>query len=125
MNSKYIPLPDFDYLAELAKNEPDTFDLLKESIIQSLIDQAKPETRQHLETLQFRIEQEVARSSNPYDAMIRVSRMMHDKMDYLRGALTMLGKGSDEAALVSFVQTGQDRIRRVNFGQRRTCEVID
>jgi len=75
---------DFDEWAELAARDPDAFEAQRARALEQFIEQAPSERRQRLRQLQWRIDAERGRASNPLSACLRISRMMWD---------TLLGKG--------------------------------
>lgn len=73
-------LNEFDGWADLADSDPDAFENLRRELIDDLIRSAPEGRRQRLRCLQWRIEQERARSKTPLGACVRLTRMMWDKV---------------------------------------------
>ena len=91
---------EFDEWASLASSDPDGFEKLRQALIDQFIQEAPAERRHRLRCLQWRIEQERARSKTPLGACIRLSRMMWDKVlargglvDHLQGLSHTLETG--------------------------------
>ncbi|BDY05647.1 DUF3135 domain-containing protein [Ferrimonas sp. YFM] len=80
-------LPTFDEMMHLAKTDPDKLERIRQAAISQTIDQAKASNRGALKALQHRIDLTRERASNPYQSMVEISRMMHDKLDLLNTAL--------------------------------------
>jgi hypothetical protein len=81
---------DFHEWADLAKDDPDAFEQKRREAIEAFIARA-PDSEQHrLRGLQFRIDMERQRASNPLSACIRINKMMMDQFTTLRGALDEL-----------------------------------
>lgn len=78
------PLPSFDELAELARTHPDQFERLRTEVCEAFINEAPVECRPRLRGLQFRIDMERRRCSNPMASCIRISAMMHESLEQLR-----------------------------------------
>jgi hypothetical protein len=73
-------LRDFDKWVSLASSDPDGFERMRRALIEQFIQRA-PEARRHrLRCLQWRIDQERARSKTPLAACIRLSRMMWERV---------------------------------------------
>jgi hypothetical protein len=67
---------DFDAAMELARTDPDAFEQYRQDVIEALIARAPERNQQHLRRLQWRIEQERKRASNPMSACVKLYRMM-------------------------------------------------
>jgi len=77
-------LPDFDDLVLLAKNNPEEFEILRTNLCNALIERAPETSRRRLRGIQFQIDMERRKASNPMAACIRISQMMHDSFEELR-----------------------------------------
>ncbi len=86
---------DFDAWATLADTDPQAFEDLRQALIEAFIEQAPPRCRPRLRCLQWRIEQERARSKTPLAACIRLTRMMWDKFYLLRTLVGELKEGHE------------------------------
>ena len=78
MQEKPIKVLDFDEAVELARTDPRAFEQYRRDIISLLINRAPERNRQQLRCLQWRIDQERKRASNPIDACLKLYRMMWD-----------------------------------------------
>lgn len=67
---------DFDWWSDLAKSDPQAFEKMRLAAIEEVI-QSAPESQQpRLRGLQWQIDHERRRSSNPLSACMRISNMM-------------------------------------------------
>jgi hypothetical protein len=73
-------IDDFAEWAALAGSDPDAFERLRQGLIDGFIQNSPPESRQRLLGLQWRIDQERARSRSPVGACIRITRMMWERL---------------------------------------------
>jgi beta-N-acetylhexosaminidase len=81
---------DFQEWASLAKDDPDAFERKRQEAIEAYIARVPEGEQQRLRGLQFRIDMERQRASNPLSACIRINKMMMDQFTTLRGALDEL-----------------------------------
>ncbi len=77
---------DFDAMSQIAKNNPDEFERMRQEAIDSFIKSAPVERRQRLRCLQWRIDQE-RRNCSPLSACIKISKMMWDHLTSAEGLL--------------------------------------
>ena len=91
-------LPAFDVLVEMARNEPERLEALRQRLTKSIIDNATNEQqRKRLEGLQFRVDVERRRARSPLAATIKLSEMMcHSLADLHRSMVTPLATESEE-----------------------------
>lgn len=75
-----MQLPSFEELRHLAEHDPAGLEQLRQSIVEHAINGAPASYQRRLRGLQFRIDAERQRSSNPLSACLRLSRMMHDQL---------------------------------------------
>ena len=68
----------FKYWSELAAKDPERFERERREEIEKVIAEAPEERRERLRRLQWRIDRERARGSNPLSSCIRLNRMMLD-----------------------------------------------
>jgi len=94
---------DFDEWMNLAKTDPEAFDLKRKQIIDDLIAHAPERIRQRLIQFQWRIDMERARCSNPLQACIKLSNMMWDMVYGDRGFLWSLQQVADPNTLMTAV----------------------
>ncbi|OHA83812.1 MAG: hypothetical protein A2937_01940 [Candidatus Yonathbacteria bacterium RIFCSPLOWO2_01_FULL_47_33b] len=68
----------FTYWSNLAKTDPKRFEQERKEATEAVILSARPEKQQRLRGLQWRIDMERLRASNPLSAAIRLHTMMMD-----------------------------------------------
>jgi len=76
MEKKKTAEIDFDTWSEMARTDPDTFELMRQAAIENAIQGASESNRQRLRCLQWRIDQERRLANTPMAACLRISRMM-------------------------------------------------
>lgn len=77
---------DFDQWKTLAETDPEAFERRRQALIDSYIDGAPQSKRQRLRGLQWRVDMERRRSSNPMQSFLRIYTMMWDSV-YAEGGL--------------------------------------
>lgn len=90
----------FDYWAQLAADDPGSFEEARRLMIDSFIESAPPERQQRLRGLQWQVDQIRARSQSPMGACVKISNLMWDKVlgaDGLVEHLEQLGSGKTGA----------------------------
>ena len=90
MKEKRITILDFDQAVHLARTDPDGFERYRRHVIEALIARAPERNREHLRRLQWRIDQERERASNPIAACLKLYRMMMDAYAGEHGLLDTL-----------------------------------
>ncbi|WP_101759346.1 DUF3135 domain-containing protein [Oceanicoccus sp. KOV_DT_Chl] len=80
-------MPNFDTLLELAQNNPDELEKLRNELADQIISSASQSVYQRLLGLQFQINSTRRLSKTPLAACIRISEMMQQSFDELREAL--------------------------------------
>ena len=80
-------LPDFDTLMQMAKDDPQALEQLRQDSINELLDNAPANMRRRLEGLQFQIDAKRKLAKTPMQACITISRMMHESFEELRQVL--------------------------------------
>ena len=80
-------IPAFDDLVALSKQNPQELEALRTRLCDQLIDSAPEPQRRRLRGLQFQIDMERRKASNPMAACLRISEMMHASFDELRHKL--------------------------------------
>lgn len=80
-------LPSFDRLMDLAQNNPEELESLRQSLSDEIIQSASPQFRARLEGLNFQINMERQRCKTPLQSCIRMADMMHDSFDQMRERL--------------------------------------
>lgn len=79
-----MKLPEFDLLAKLAKNNPEEFEKLRETLIEDVINSARTSSQRRLRGLQFQIDMARKKAKTPLAACICISGMMHESFAELR-----------------------------------------
>lgn len=70
-------LPAFDVLLDLARNDPEGLEELRQTLTSSIIDAAPTEAnRRRLRGLQFQVDMEREKAKTPLAATIRISELM-------------------------------------------------
>jgi hypothetical protein len=80
-------LPSFDELMRLASQEPDKLEALRKNWVDQLITSAPELYQRRLRGLQFQIDMERERASNPVSSCVRISQMMHEGLANLRDVI--------------------------------------
>ncbi|SCZ66156.1 DUF3135 domain-containing protein [Thiohalomonas denitrificans] len=88
-----ITPPEYEDLRALAQRDPDAFERRRREIIESALARVPEERRQRMRRLQWRIDQERLRCTNPLSACITLSRMMWDSVTGNHGLLDVLHNG--------------------------------
>jgi hypothetical protein len=83
---------DFDEWKELACSDPDAFEERRKRVIAEAIAQAPQHMQTRLHALQWRIDMERARASNPLSACIRLSSMMWKMIHGENGLMSAIGE---------------------------------
>ena len=76
MQQKPLSRLDFEYAKELAKNDPDAFEQYRKETIEAMITSAAEQNQPALRRLQWRIDKERERASNPVAACVKIYQMM-------------------------------------------------
>ena len=101
---------DFDEAMELARTDPEAFERYRQAVIEALIARAPERNRQHLRRLQWRIDQERKRASNPTAACVRLYQMMWESF-------------AGESGLIDTIRNAGHTPHRIG-GLQRKAEVI-
>lgn len=80
-------LPSFEELMDLALNEPDKLEKLRQTWVDETINNAPELFQRRLRGLQFQIDMEREKASNPVSACVRISKMMHDGLANLQDVI--------------------------------------
>jgi len=78
------PLPPFERMMDMAKNDPEALERLRLDMVRDAINSAPEEYRQRLHGLQFQIDGKRLTSKNPMHACIEISKMMHESLMELK-----------------------------------------
>lgn len=87
------PLPehfDFDEWMSLAQSDPEAFEKRRKRAIDEAIAQAPQHMQARLHALQWRIDMERSRASNPLSACIRLSNMMWKMVYGMKGLVAAI-----------------------------------
>ena len=97
MNRK---LPAFDVLVDMARNDPDRLEVLRQQLTAQIIENASSgHQRKRLEGLQFRIDLERERARSPLAATIKLSEMMcHSLAELHRSMVTPLHEENETSS---------------------------
>lgn len=95
-----VELPDFDSLHWLAQHAPEQLAALQKNLNQALIDEAAPNTRAQLESLQHNLSLQMSRCSNPYAKCFLTLKLMNDKFTSLNQVITEPQRFRDNKAQV-------------------------
>lgn len=87
---------DFDHSEwqELARTNPEEFERRRLALIEDVIASAPPDIQRRLRGLQFKVDVERGRATNPLSATLRISRMMWESFADLREQLNQLSTGN-------------------------------
>ncbi|MGK0444243.1 MAG: hypothetical protein ACJA1U_001174 [Bermanella sp.] len=78
------PLPSFERMLDMAKNDPEALERLRLDMVRDAINAAPESYRQRLHGLQFQIDGQRLVSKNPMQSCIEISKMMHDSLQQLK-----------------------------------------
>ncbi len=88
---------DFDHWMKLAKEDPQAFESARQAKVEEFIASQQAFAQERLRRLQWRIEMERQRASNPMDAAIRIYDMMWESMGSNFEALERLAISLDDS----------------------------
>lgn len=83
---------EFQQWVEMAENDPELFERLRQDAINEVIENAPTAHRQRLRCLQWRIDQERRQSKSALGACVRISRMMWESVAGRGGLLDNLNQ---------------------------------
>ncbi|AQS35621.1 Protein of unknown function (DUF3135) [Shewanella psychrophila] len=72
-------LPNFDQLRWLADNEPDELEELQKTLCKEAIDCCPESNKEQLISMQYHLEQQLSRCTNPYHRCYLAISIMNDK----------------------------------------------
>jgi len=93
------PLPSFEQLREMALNNPDALERLRQQHVQAAIEAAPQQYRKRLEGLQFQIDGKRRTAKNPMSSCLTISKMMHDALHQLK--VSIQGDEQEKATATS------------------------
>lgn len=120
MADPVIELPAFDTLKALADEDPEALELLRDRLVAEVIERAPSHQRAQLQGLQFVLDMERRRAKNPMQCCIRMSQLMHERVERLRECLIETLYNDDptrsaarvrpphNAVILEFPRTSQD-----------------
>jgi len=77
---------DFEQWAQLAQQDPHTFEQLRHRLLEAYIARASSARQDRLHRLQWRIDRLREQASNPMSACVQISNLMWDTFDQLGNA---------------------------------------
>jgi DNA-directed RNA polymerase len=80
-------IPSFDELMKLAQQDPDKLESLRQSWVEDAIEGAPEMFQRRLRGLQFQIDMEREKASNPASSCVKISQMMHEGLANLHEAI--------------------------------------
>ncbi len=88
---------DFDHWVALAKESPDTFESMRRSAIEELIESSPAASQHRLRCRQWQIDQVRQLANNPLHACIKISEMMMESLVHGQEVMTQIeaSKGLD------------------------------
>lgn len=89
-------MDQFDDLVHLAKEDPESFDRVRKTIIHQTINSAPQERQENLHRYQWRIDQETRKHDNGLGCCIKLSAMMSDRMLELSRQLDLICQNNPE-----------------------------
>ncbi len=81
---------DFERWAQMARQDPDQFEVMRQQLIQDLIAQAPPHLKLRMEGLQWQVDQIRKQADNPMAACLQISQKMWNNVLGEKGLLTVL-----------------------------------
>ena len=78
-----IQLPDFDMLASLYRDDPESFEAFRRHVLREVVDAAPPDQRPTLELLLSHLEAARTEAATPMEATIIAFRMMQNSVGQL------------------------------------------
>ena len=82
-----LELPKFDVMVKMAKEDPKALEVLRQEMVDQLINEAPQQYHRKLRGLQFKIDMERERSKTPMASCIKLSKMMQESFLELRDTL--------------------------------------
>ena len=83
---------DFDAWSAMAQQDPDTFEIMRQQLIDDLIDKTPAHLRPRIIGLQWQIDQMRRQADNPMAACIQISNLMWDSVLGEKGLQNALRK---------------------------------
>ena len=83
---------DFDHWSSLARDDPEKFELMRQQLINEVMEQAPEHMKNRLEGLQWQVDQIRNQSDSSMAACITISQKMWDKVYGEKGLLDALNE---------------------------------
>jgi len=83
---------DFDQWASIAKQDPEKFELMRQQLINELLDQTPDHLKQRMVALQWQIDHIRNQADSPMDACLSISQKMMDSILGENGLLNALNE---------------------------------
>ncbi|OOV88068.1 DUF3135 domain-containing protein [Oceanospirillum linum] len=83
-------LPSFDVLMDLAQNNPEQLEQIRNVLSEEIIQNASPRARNKLKGIIFRVDMERQRSKTPLQSCIRIAVLMQASYGQMREKLDLL-----------------------------------
>ncbi|WP_417597884.1 DUF3135 domain-containing protein [Oceanospirillum sp.] len=83
-------LPSFDVLMDLAQNNPEQLETMRNTLSEEIIQNASPRARNKLKGIVFRVNMERRRSKTPLQSCIRIAALMQASCGQMREKLGLL-----------------------------------
>ncbi|MHA7881557.1 MAG: DUF3135 domain-containing protein [Saccharospirillum sp.] len=81
MNDRINDFPGFDTLLQLAQQDPEALEALRQSLMEDLINSAgTSDSKRRLEGLRFKIDMNRRKAKNPLQSCMKLSEMMWDSV---------------------------------------------
>lgn len=110
------PLPEFDVLMQMAKENPEALEQLRLDEVNTIIENAPVHIQQRLRGLQFQIDsQRQLHSSSSLGACIKISEMMHESFQNLRSLLNQISQANDYSPAHSVEEENPQPARIIKF----------
>ena len=94
MQDKSIKILDFDKAVALARQDPEAYEQYRLDAIEAMITRSSRENQPHLRRLQWRIDQERKRATNPTAACVKIYQMMWDTFAGSNGFVDIICNGN-------------------------------
>ncbi|MEJ2212728.1 MAG: DUF3135 domain-containing protein [Gammaproteobacteria bacterium] len=90
MERKQSISENFDDLVRMAQNDPEAFESYRDQLIQKTIENAPFDRQTNLRRYQWRIDQERQRQNSSFNACIKLTRMMNQRLLSISNQLLVL-----------------------------------
>ncbi|MFL1801254.1 DUF3135 domain-containing protein [Plesiomonas shigelloides] len=90
--SPNLPLPSFDELVRLAKEDPQALEKLRHAHAEALINAASPRSQPHLRALQGHIDRCISTGKNPLHTCVLLNRLLMRQLGTLQQVLNRPGE---------------------------------